>query len=95
MPRRILRSRAYQFAHDPESLVMITRSGSRGESSHVTRCGLTGLAFAIARFSSVFHQLETFFSISVRHDRSRFCSSIGNSSLKVSALSPTKLTSIG
>ena len=34
MPRRIFRSRAYQFAHDPESLVMITLSGSRGESSH-------------------------------------------------------------
>src|SRR6185437_7138191 len=44
MPRRILRSRAYQLAHDPESLVMIARSGRRGDSSQTTRCGLTGLA---------------------------------------------------
>src|ERR1700738_3567617 len=44
MPRRIFRSRAYQFAHDPESLVRITRSGSLGDSSQATRCGLTGLA---------------------------------------------------
>jgi hypothetical protein len=35
MPRLILRSRAYQLAHDPESLVRMTRSGRRGDSSHV------------------------------------------------------------
>src|ERR1700760_3916815 len=31
MPRRILRSRAYQLAQEPESLVIIALSGSRGE----------------------------------------------------------------
>src|ERR1700753_3762756 len=39
MPRRIFRSRAYQFAHEPESLVRITSSGKRDDSSVNTRCG--------------------------------------------------------
>jgi len=38
MPRRIFRSRAYQFAQEPESLVMIARSGRRGDNSQATRC---------------------------------------------------------
>lgn len=42
IPRRMRKSRAYQLAQEPESLVRITRSGKRGESSHVTRWGLTG-----------------------------------------------------
>ena len=46
MPRRIFKSRAYQFAQEPESLVTITRSGRRGDNSQVTRCGLIGLASA-------------------------------------------------
>src|SRR3954468_21816913 len=41
-PRWTRRSRAYQLAHEPESLVMIASAGRRGESSHVTRCGLIG-----------------------------------------------------
>ena len=55
-PRRIFRSRANQLAQDPESEVMIARSGMRGESSQVTRCGLTGLALAIAREVSRAHR---------------------------------------
>src|SRR5947207_1754191 len=56
MPRLIFRSRAYQLAQEPESLVMIARSGRRGDSSQATRCGLIGEAGCIARSSSVFHQ---------------------------------------
>src|ERR1700739_546286 len=55
IPRLIFRSRAYQLAQEPESLVMIARSGRRGENSHTTRCGLTGLGDVIARVSSGFH----------------------------------------
>src|ERR1700761_1320570 len=43
MPRRIFRSRAYQFAHEPESLVRMTLSGRRGDSSVKARCGFTPL----------------------------------------------------
>src|SRR3954454_1187107 len=57
MPRRIFRSRAYQLAQEPEALVRMTLSGSRGDSSHVTRCGLIGCAGCIARSSRVFHHL--------------------------------------
>ena len=49
MPRRIFRSRAYQLAQDPESLVMIARSGRRGDNSQATRCGLMGWAGCSAR----------------------------------------------
>src|SRR5690348_11948179 len=42
MPSRILRTRAYQFADEPESQVRITRSGSLGDNSQNTRCGLIG-----------------------------------------------------
>src|SRR5271166_822171 len=59
IPRRILRSRAYQLAQEPESLVTIAPSGRRGESSQVTRCGLTGFAGCMARSSGVFHQSLT------------------------------------
>lgn len=59
MPRRILMSRAYQLATEPESAVMMQFSGNRLDSSQNTRCGLIGLADAIARSSSVFHQAAT------------------------------------
>src|SRR5207248_4487699 len=48
MPRRILRSRANQFAADPESQVRMQFSGRRGDSSQNTRCGLMGLASSMA-----------------------------------------------
>ncbi len=57
MPRRIFRSRAYQLAQEPESLVMMARSGSRGDNSQVTRCGLTGLA---GRHGALFQRLPPF-----------------------------------
>jgi hypothetical protein len=66
IPRRILMSRAYQLAQEPESLVMIARSGSRGASSQATRCGFTGSAETWARSSISFHQAATFFSICSR-----------------------------
>src|SRR5690606_37379654 len=40
IPRRILMSRANQLAQEPESQVMMALSGSRGDSSQATRCGL-------------------------------------------------------
>src|ERR1700710_61112 len=41
MPRRALRSRAYQLAHEPESLETIALAGIRGDNSQTVRCGLT------------------------------------------------------
>src|SRR5690606_41932853 len=52
IPRRILMSRANQLAQEPESQGMMALSGSRGDSSQATRCGLIGLALASARSSS-------------------------------------------
>ncbi len=56
-------SRAYQLATDLLSPVMITPSGSRGESSWKMRFGLTGSAGSIARSLSVSHHSATFFSM--------------------------------
>src|SRR5439155_16533932 len=95
MPRRILRSRAYQLAQDPESLVMIARSGRRGDNSQATRCGLIGSAGCIARSSSVFHQSRVQPSMLLRQVWSDFSSKNGNRERKVSAASPARLTSIG
>jgi hypothetical protein len=67
MPRRIFRSRAYQLAHEPESLVITARSGSRGDNSQVTSCGLIGFAGCSARSSSVFDQSLTLPMILLRH----------------------------
>ena len=80
MPRRIFRSRAYQLAQEPESLVMIARSGRRGDNSQATRCGLIGWAGCMARSSAVSHQSATCFSMCSRQLRSVFCSSSGSSS---------------
>jgi hypothetical protein len=95
MPRRILRSRAYQFAVEPESAVRMQFSGRRGDNSQNTRCGLIGSADTIARSSSVFHQATTFFSMVVRQDVSARGFSNGSKARSVSALSPIKLYSIG
>src|SRR5204862_484213 len=51
IPFRILMSRAYQLAAEPESEVRIAPSGSRFESSKKTRCGLVGSASSSARRS--------------------------------------------
>src|SRR5665213_2484975 len=95
MPRRIFKSRAYQLAHEPESLVMIARSGKREDNSQVTRCGLMGFAEVSARASSTCHHSDTPFSILVRQLRSDLRSSSGSSARNVSALSPTRFTSMG
>ncbi len=95
MPRRIFKSRANQFAALPLSAERMQRSGSRGESSQKTRCGLIGLASFIARASSTFHHSAMFASIFSRHERSVFRRSSGISARSVSALSPTSGTSIG
>src|SRR5437879_6112377 len=55
IPLRNFRSRAYQLAVDPESAATMQRSGSRGDSSQNTRCGLIGFAEVMARVSSSFH----------------------------------------
>src|SRR5215472_895351 len=70
MPRRIFRSRAYQLAQEPESLVKIARSGSRGDNSQKMRCGLMGLAGCIARCSRVFHHSRMFASMRPCQERS-------------------------
>jgi hypothetical protein len=95
MPRRIFRSRAYQLAQEPESLVITARSGSRDDNSQVTRCGLTGFAGCRARSSSVFHQSLTLPSMEFRQAWSGFCWSRGSSARKVSLASPTRPTSMG
>ena len=88
-------SRAYQLAVEPESAVRMQFSGSSGDSSQNTRCGLIGSAATIARSSSVFYQDETPSSIVLRHDVSVFCFSNGSSTRSVSALSPIMLYSMG
>src|SRR6478672_10406813 len=90
MPRLMRMSRAYQFAQEPESEVMIALSGRRGDSSHTTRCGLTGLASAMARSSMVFHQSCMFDAIVSRHDVSAFDCRKGSKARSVSAESPTR-----
>ncbi len=95
MPRRIFRSRANQLAHEPESLVRITRSGRRGDSSQTTRWGLTGMAGCMARSCIRSHQLESPLASSSRKPPSVFWISSGRSALSVSAESPTRFTSIG
>src|SRR3569623_3292835 len=95
MPRFSFRSRAYQFAQEPESLVRMTLSGKRGDNSQVTRCGLTLVAVCFARFSSVLHHDLIFFAICVRQDESVFCSRSGSSAQSDSAASPTRVASKG
>src|ERR1700712_971252 len=96
MPRCTFRSRAYQLAHDPESLVTIAFDGTRGDNSHTVRCGLTPVcAGSCARFSSMVHQSAVHPSIFLRHARSGLASSNGRSARKVSVLSPTRFASMG
>ncbi len=95
MPRRNFRSRPYQLATEPLSAVTMQFSGRRGDSSQNTRCGLIGSAESMARASSTFHQSSTFDLIVSRQPVSVFCSSSGSSACSVSALSPTRFSSIG
>src|SRR5438067_9048001 len=95
MPRRNLRSRAYQLAAEPESEEMMQLSGSRDDNSQKTRCGLIGLALVIARASMSFHHSTISSSIRFRQLRSFLRSSIGMSARSDSLLSPTRLISIG
>src|SRR5207248_11319828 len=48
IPRRIFKSRANQFAAEPESATIMQLSGKRGDNSQKTRWGLIGLASCIA-----------------------------------------------
>src|SRR5690348_2712975 len=95
MPRLSLRSRANQFAEEPESPARMQLSGSRDESSQNTRCGLMGSADCIACPSSVFHQSATLLSIFLRQALSDLRLRRGIKARSVSPLSPTRLTSIG
>ena len=90
-----MRNRAYQLATEPESAATIALCGSRSESSHTIRMGLTGWASSIAWRSIVPHQATTFSSIVSRHARSVGPDSSGSSARSVAAASPTRLTSIG
>src|ERR1700761_7362132 len=89
------KSRAYQLAQDPLSLVTMALAGSSGDISHTTRCGLTGLASALARPSSFFHQATTLASTVFDHSRSALRRIKGISALSVEAASPCRLTSAG
>src|SRR5260370_10805301 len=94
IPRRNLRSRAYQLAVDPESAATMQLSGS-DDNSQNTRCGLIGSALVIARFSISFHHSTISLSIFSRHERSALRCNIGRSARSVSLLSPARLISIG
>ena len=59
-----------QLAQDPLSLVTMALAGNKGDISHTTRCGLTGLASAFARPSSLFHHAVTLASMVFDHSRS-------------------------
>ena len=66
-------------------------SGSRGDNSQNTRCGLSGSAEFIARSSSSFHQ-RFHIAFDLAHQAvSVFCFNIGSSARKVAALSPTMI----
>ncbi|CAN5437024.1 hypothetical protein BH18ACT1_BH18ACT1_16350 [soil metagenome] len=95
IPLRILMSRAYQLAAEPESALIITSSGRRGDSSQNTRWGLTGSASFMARASTMRHQRSTSASMPARQERSSLRRSIGRRARRVARLSPTRLTSIG
>src|SRR3569833_2652363 len=63
MPRRSLRSRAYQLAAEPESAATMQRSGKRGDNSQNTRCGYMGRVLLYARATRSFPHAEPIFSI--------------------------------
>src|SRR5699024_1888869 len=89
------KSRANQFADEPESEVRITFSGNFGDSSQKTRCGLIGLASFIARDSMTFHQSSISSSSFFFQVRSSLYFTNGNSASRVNLLSPCKFTSLG
>src|SRR5690242_17401677 len=95
MPSLILRLRANQFAEDPESEERMQRSGSRGDNSEKTFCGLIGFALSSARASITFHHCLISFSSFSRQERSCFRFKRGIKAFNVSLLSPSRLTSIG
>src|ERR1700716_3603534 len=72
MPDLSLTQRANQLVDEPESAVTIASSGSRWESSHATRIGLTGLAVSRHCRSRTSHQCATLRSTPDRHDGSAF-----------------------
>jgi hypothetical protein len=83
------------LAQDPLSLVTMALAGSKGDISQTTRCGLTGLASAIARPSSFFHHAATLASMVFDHSRSSLRLIRGSSAFSVAAASPCRLTSAG
>ena len=95
IPLRKSRWRAYQVAVDPESALKMARSGSRLFSSWNTYAGLRGFASTAARSAMSLRQSRTSCSIFCRHDRPCLRLRFGKSARKVSALSPTRFTSIG
>src|SRR4051812_14553393 len=95
MPRRNLRSRAYQLADDPESAETMQRSGNRGDNSQNKRWGLMGLAVSMARASNTSHHSRTLASMRSRQEWSVLRSNSGIRARNVSALSPIKFSSIG
>src|SRR5680860_270123 len=90
-----LSCRAYQLAAEPESALTMASSGSRVDSSENRRIGLIGSASTIASASIVSHQSDTFFSRSLRHERSWLRSRSGIRARKVEAdpINPMRLFS--
>src|SRR5437763_14423307 len=95
MPRRTFKSRANQFAAEPESATIMQLSGSRRDNSQKTRCGLIDFASFIARDSKTLHHSATFSSMRFRHCRSCLRANNGAKARNVYALSQTRLPSYG
>ena len=93
MSPRNFSCRAYQFAEEPESAVMMASMGSRPDSSRNSSIGLTGSASTSASASIDRHHLATSSSIPFRQERSSLRLRCGISARRVAAASPTRLTS--
>ena len=93
MPRRILISRAYQLATDPESPVRMQFSGRSGRKLPEYPLWIKRICRAHRRASSTFHERRH--SLIFCAMKFLFCSSSGSNARRLKALSPTMLTSIG
>ncbi len=58
MPWRSFSWRAHHVVEEPESAVRMASSGSRDESSHATRCGVSGVMCSSARSSTTLPPLR-------------------------------------
>jgi hypothetical protein len=76
------------LAQDPLSLVTMALAGNSGDISQTTRCGLAGLASAVALPSSLFHRAPTLDSMVLDQSRLSLRRSIRINAFSVSTASP-------